>query len=95
MSEKMKSMKNILILEVFSIKENLFGLLFYYVSIIIKTLLTLPPIPPIPSEIDETSIINVDKHSKRPSSRKRQSAKLTTLIFNFINVEDIFIGFPI
>jgi hypothetical protein len=40
-------------------------------------------------EICDTLTINVDKQSRRPSRRKRQSVKVTTLIFNLIKVEDM------
>ena len=43
-------------------------------------------------EIDEivwTFIISFDKQFKRPSSRKRQSSKVCTLIFNEDNVEHL------
>jgi hypothetical protein len=42
----------------------------------------------IGSKILDTLIINADKESRRPSSRKRQSAKLWTLIFNLVKVEE-------
>jgi hypothetical protein len=92
MFEQMWSMKNILVSEVSPIKK-IVSKLVYRVSLIIEILLTLPLISPISSKIEYTLIIHFDKHSKRPSSRKIQSAKLTTLIFNFINVEDILSSF--
>ena len=36
-----------------------------------------------------TKISNIDKHSKRPSRRWRQSLKFSTVISNFVKVEDI------
>ena len=55
----------------------------------IENVLTVEPISNIGSNICPTLIINVDKKSRRPSRRQRQSTKLATLIFNLIKVEDI------
>jgi hypothetical protein len=39
--------------------------------------------------ISDTLITNVDKESRRPSSRRRQSENVVTLIFNSIKVEEV------
>jgi hypothetical protein len=41
------------------------------------------------NEIFSTEIINVDKQSRRPSRRCRQSSKLSTAIFSVVRVEDL------
>jgi hypothetical protein len=41
------------------------------------------------NEMFSTWIISVDKQSRRPSRRKRQSSKLSTIIFNVVKVEDM------
>jgi len=56
---------------------------------IMGILLTLERILISGSKTSLTLIINVDKESRRPSRRRRQSAKHATLIFNLIQVEDI------
>ncbi len=64
-------------------------MLFFSQNMIIEILLTARSILIAGSKIDNTLIINVDKESRRPSSRKRQSIKVGTLIFTLVKVEDI------
>jgi hypothetical protein len=54
----------------------------------IEMIRTREPISILGSKIYNTLMINVDKELKRPSRRYRQSAKLATLIFNLVKVED-------
>ena len=86
-------MKNISIWEVFSKDKKRIEIIHFVEcfspKLIIVILLTLPPISLNGLKICFTLMINVDKESSRPSSRKRHSTKLVTLILNLINVEDI------
>ena len=40
-------------------------------------------------DMHDTLIINVDKQSRRPSRRQRQSSKVLTFIFNLVKLEDV------
>ena len=83
-------MKNISIWEVFSKDKKRIEIIHFVECFSPELiLLTLPPISLNGLKICFTLMINVDKESSRPSSSKRHSTKLVTLILNLINVEDI------